>query len=209
MNAPRPLAVSTDTAQNLEASAADLLEAQETELDLEVAKANLDLVIGWISHADAKATFYLTVALAMLGASLTEIPTLVRVCEHFFLNSIWWLPLLLIVVHVVFYGASLFSAFKAIEVVRPRLAPDSKTHSWFFFQSIADFADLAKWHDFTNGLKGSDRLKHLIDQIWNLSRVAVSKYRMAGIADRSLRVAIVCGIVSVVTTLVLDELTGQ
>lgn len=185
------------------------LTVEETELDLEVAKANLDLVINWVSHADSKATFYLTVAVAMLGASLTEIPALVRVCNQCLSVNCLWLPSTLIVLHTAFYGTSLFSAYKSIEVVKPRLAPDSKTHSWYFFQSIAKFEDVGKWRDYTNGLNGSERLQNLVDQIWNVSRVAVSKYKAAGIADSALRAAFCFGILSVFITLVLDELTRQ
>jgi len=185
----------------------ELLATKDAELDLEVAKANLDLVINWVSHADSKATFYLTVAVAMLGASLTEIPALVRVCQHFVSASYWWVPAILIASHIAFYVSSLFSAYKSIEVVKPRLAPDSKTHSWYFFQSVAEFADVAKWRDFTHGLKGAERLQHLVDQIWNVSRVAVAKYKAAGTADCALRVAFCFGTVSVLVTLVLDELT--
>lgn len=175
--------------------------------DLDAAKANLDLVIGWIEHADSKATFYLTIALAMLGASLTEIPTLVRVCEHFLPGNLAWTSLL-VLLHLIFYGAALYSAFKAIEVVKPRIVPESKTHSWYFFQSIATFDDVQKWRDFTNGLDDDDKLQHLVDQIWNVSRVAVNKYRIAGIADCSLRVATCAGIVAILSTLVIAELMG-
>jgi hypothetical protein len=187
----------------------DLLATKAAELDLEVAKANLDLVINWVSHADSKATFYLTVAVAMLGASLTEIPSLVRVCQHFASTSCWWVPAILIATHLAFYGSSLVSAYKSIEVVKPRLAPDSKTHSWYFFQSVAAFADVEKWRDFTHGLKGAERLQHLVDQIWNVSRVAVAKYKAAGTADFALRVAFCFGTASVLVTLVLDEVARQ
>lgn len=187
----------------------ELLATKEAEIDLEVAKANLDLVINWVSHADSKATFYLTIAVAMLGSSLTEIPALVRVCQHFASTSSWWVPAILIASHLAFYISSLFSAYKSIEVVKPRLAPDSQTHSWYFFQSVAAFADLDKWRDFTHGLKGAERLQHLVDQIWNVSRVAVAKYKAAGTADCALRVAFCFGTVSVLVTLVLDELTRQ
>lgn len=180
---------------------------QQVELDLEVAKANLDLVIGWIGHADSKATFYLTVAIAMLGASFTELPALVRVCEHFASTEQWTLPAILIVCHLAFYGASLLSAYHSIGVVKPRLAPDSKTHSWYFFQSIATFEDVNKWRQFSQGLKCTDRLLHLVDQIWNVSRVAVTKFKAAATADLYLRVAFCFGTVSVVVTLVIDELT--
>ena len=178
------------------------------ENDLDAAKANFDLVMGWVGHADSKATFYLTVSLAILGASLTEVPTLVRVCNHFWAGSPWWVSLL-IGLHLIFYGAALYSAYKAVEVVKPRLVPDSNTHSWYFFQSIATFDDVQKWRDFTGGLDDSSKFQHLVDQIWNVSRVAVNKYRVAGQADCGLRVATCAGILAVATTLVTAELMGQ
>jgi hypothetical protein len=183
--------------------------ALEDELTAEIAKANLDLVISWIGHADSKATFYLTIALAMLGASFTELPSLVRVCKYLAEEERWFLFIALLVVHIAFYGSAIVAAFYSTAVVKPKLVPDSKTQSWYFFQSTAQFQDIQKWREFTSGLTSAERLQHLVDQIWNNARVAVSKFKSASSADRCLRIAFCTGTISVVVTLILDELTKK
>jgi hypothetical protein len=187
----------------------EIVKQNSDALTAEIAKANLDLVVSWIEHADSKATFYLTISLAMLGASFTELPSLVRVCKHFVVADSWTLPVLLILVHIAFYGSAIVAAFISTVVVRPKLVPASKTHSWYFFQSNAQFEDIHKWREFTNGLTSAERLQHLVDQIWNNARVAVSKFRSASSADTWLRIAFCTGTISVVFTLVLDELTKK
>ena len=183
------------------------MTAQAPDQNMDAAKANLDLVIGWTSHADSKATFYLTMALAILGASLTEIPTLVKVCVHCWGTQPAWI-ILLVGLHIVFYGFALFAAYMALEVVKPRIEPESNTQSWYFFQSISRFEDVEKWSEFSNGLSEANKFQQLTDQIWNVSRVAMNKYKKAGWADFGLRVAICSGVVAVVVTLVVKETMG-
>lgn len=180
----------------------ELLETERAELELNVVKENLDLVVGWISHADGKATFYLTITLVLVGASLTEIPLLVTVCN----KSSTCLSVILIIGHLIFYGSALVAGYFAMHVVRPRLVPDSGTQSWYFFQSVASFENTENFRAFSHGLNQDDRINQLIDQTWNLSKVAVRKYENTARADTCLRIAIVAGIVSVISILVLDKL---
>lgn len=193
----------SDEALQLEEIQEELLESEQAGLEISVAKENLDLVIGWVGHADAKATFYLTVVLVLIGASLTEIPMLVTVCQK---APHWACSAILVLGHLAFYGCAVRSGWIAMNVVKPRLAPDSKTHSWYFFQSVAEFDSTEKFRDYSHGLNQEDRTNLLLDQIWNISRVAKSKYADAGNADWWLRFAVAFGVASVSVTLVANSL---
>lgn len=180
----------------------ELLETEQAELELSVVKENLDLIVGWISHADGKATFYLTITLVLIGASLTEIPLLVTVCK----KSSTCLSIILIIGHAIFYGCAFLAGYFAMHVVRPRLVPDSKKQSWYFFQSVAGFDKVEDFQEYSHAITQADRTHQLLEQTWNLSKVTHRKYKNAARADTFLRIAIVFGMVSVILTLVLEKL---
>lgn len=177
------------------------LEIEQDELELSVVKENLDLIVGWISHADGKATFYLTISLVLVGASLTEIPMLVSVWKKYSIC----ISVILSIAHLGFYGSAVLSGYAAMQVVRPRLDPDSETQSWYFFESIAKYEDAEKFRVFSNGLKNEDRINQLLDQTWNLSKVAVRKYQTIVDADKHLKRAIIVGILTVIITIILAK----
>lgn len=175
------------------------------EVGVELAKYNLTLVIEWIKFADSKATFLLTIALAVVGLSLTEIPPATRVVTSLVESDHWWLGLGLIVLHFGFYAFSVYTIFALVKVVRPSLAPKPERHSWFFFQSLALLSP-EDFKSFSAALDTPNKLSQLTDQIYNNAVVARQKYAQISHALTLLLWSVLLGLLAVAPVLVLDAL---
>ena len=173
--------------------------------DSDDAQYNLSLTISWITFAETKATILLTIALAFLGASLTDISALARVAQNWLSAGAYWSFAGLLLAHLAFYAFLIYSLWKFVDVVRPKLTPKSEKHSWYFFQSMALLSP-NDFHDFTKSLTPENRLTQLNDQIYNNSVVARQKYATIATGLSSLIWAACLAALAVVPTLVADAL---
>lgn len=172
---------------------------------LETAKYNLTLAVDWVKYADTKATFFLTTAVAILGASLTEVPLATKVVAWLFTTD-WSVGAWAIVaVHVVYYGLLVFSVWLFLTVVRPSLLAKSEKHSWFFFQSMA-LLSADEFHRFTNTIGDENVLNQLHDQIYNNCVVADEKFRTIRRSFNFLAMACIAGFIAVSPVLILSAL---
>ena len=181
--------------------------ADDTSSQLELSKYNMSLAVGWISLADSKATFLLTIALVGLGTSLTNIPDATTVCQHYLQSESYLIPSVLIVVHTAFYGVLLYGIWSLVNVIKPRLVPQSERHSWFFFQSMAQLS-AEDFQRFNDSLDANAKLAQLNDQVYNNSVVARQKYGDVAKSVRILVIAAGLGILSVVPILILKVIVA-
>jgi len=174
-------------------------------LDVELSKFNFGLIVEWIKVADAKASFLLTIALAMLGVSLTDIPSAARVGDYLARNSHAVLLISLVVVQLAYYAAILFAMWQLVAVIMPSLIRPSSRHSWFFFQSLSQL-QYDDFKRFSAELDLKAKRAQLDDQIYNTAIVASKKYRHIRFAIWGLVVAGVLGVLSIAPVLIVDTL---
>jgi hypothetical protein len=171
----------------------------------DLAKYNLSIVNEWIRFADVKASIFLTLGLAILGASFANVSTSVKVAKYLYDNGMtYWLGGLLIG-QVAFYIAIIYSVYRLAKVVRPRLFRKSDKHSWFYFGSMAQLS-VDDFHKFTGKLTADVVITQLHDQIYNVSVIAKEKYEDVRCGVNALFVAILIGLLSIVPVLVLIPL---
>ena len=175
--------------------------ADDIPSQLELSKYNMSLIVGWITFADSKATFLLTIALVGLGASLTSIPDATAVCKHYFEADCNLLAYAIVAIHAAFYGVLLYTIWSLVNIVKPRLAPKSERHSWFFFQSMAQLSP-DDFQRFNDTLDPDAKLAQLNDQIYNNSVVARQKYVDVARSVWLLIIAACLGILAVVPILI-------
>ena len=175
--------------------------ADDIPSQLELSKYNMSLTVGWITFADTKATFLLTIALVGLGTSLTSIPDATAVCKHCFETDCNLFAYAIIAVHTAFYGVLLYGIWSLANIIKPRLIPKSERHSWFFFQSMAQLSP-EDFQSFNDTLDSDAKLAQLNDQIYNNSVVARQKYADVARSVWLLIIAAGLGILAVVPILI-------
>ena len=182
--------------------------ADDSRSDAELAQYNLTLTVGWIALADTKATVFLTIAMSVLGASLTDLPAAARVSYACVNSESYWCLGGIVSAHLAFYVALAVSLWRFITVVRPLLIPKSDKHSWFFFQSMSLLSP-EDFHGFTDNLDSDMKLEQLNDQIYNNAVVARQKYAAVASGIYALLLASICGVLAVAPVLVADAILSK
>lgn len=177
--------------------------AQDNSISRQNAEFNLGLVIEWIRFADNKAAFLLTVVLAVFGLSLADIPAATRVVTVCWEQSRFVVLLVVVAIHVLFYAVTVWAAIALVKAIRPRLDPESKRQSWFFFQSIGQLS-AKDFNDWSDSLDEDDLLQQLRNQIYDNSVVGVQKYAAVERACAWVIWSMLLGLAAVVPALAID-----
>ena len=142
-------------------------------------KDNLDRAIGFVQFADSKASLLLTISLALVPASVPLVPTGVRVvlaCLNPGGAGVCMAGLL-----VLLYGAFLFCAItsvvKLVDVVKPRLVPQTRRKSPLYYDTINQTA-VEEFKKTVTEMPYAQAIDELADQTYNNSVVAARKYAL-------------------------------
>lgn len=165
------------------------------------AQFNLQLIVGWINFADNKAGFLMTVALAIVGLSLADVPAATTVCANCWQQSRYVPLAFVLLTHVFFYATAGYTIVTLLKIVRPTLTPQTEKKSWFYFQSIAAQSG-PEFEEWARGLSGSELSAQLIHQIFENSVIAAKKFEQISKASLCLGVTVLAGLVAVVPALV-------
>lgn len=182
-------------------------EEAKLAVSLSTAEYNLSLLVEWIKFADGKATFLLTVALALATASLAALPATTRAMMFFFDEGNGIVFCLLGLTLGTFCSALGVAMYQLLNVVRPRLRRDSETHSWYYFGSMGKLL-LIDYRSFSQGLTIRDKIAQLDDQIFNNSCVACRKFELTRCAVLALATAILFGTLTIIPILVVDTIVN-
>ncbi len=130
---------------------------------IEIQTKNYEWLLGSINNADAKAGLLITIVLALIGFTVTQMDQILD-CSR----------VLIIVMPIVVLASSLISLTFAIFAIWPKFTRDSK--SLFYFNSIRSINkdEYTKWI-----LKSDDNalLEDITGQVWYLSKIIRNKYK--------------------------------
>jgi hypothetical protein len=136
---------------------------------IEALERSVDRFGGWVQFGDAKAGG----VLVLLGLGLADlVDHAARLLHAHKLRSEWgvvasalfWIALALAVIVVVEASRALFPRVKA------------KTHSVFFFGSVAEYESGAAYAAVATGLSPAQVAEQMAEQAWELSRIASQKF---------------------------------
>ena len=138
----------------------------------------LGLVNNWIQIADSKASFLLTITLALIGALFSIVPYATKFVEACVRKNAgyFWLGFVESILFIFTAGCFVFALLKLVSVVKPRLTSVTDHKSVLFYQSIATMG----FETYKSKLKTLDMKKlnnEYEDQIFNNSKVAKDKYK--------------------------------
>ncbi|MEE9554206.1 MAG: Pycsar system effector family protein [candidate division Zixibacteria bacterium] len=136
---------------------------------IEIQKSNYEWLLNSINNADAKAGFLITVVLALIGFTLTQLNGILD--YGFSANCI---RICIITVTILVLAFLLISLSFAIAAIWPRLTKKSK--SIFYFNSIRNLNK----EEYTKWVLQQDENSILDDisgQVWYLSKIVENKYR--------------------------------
>lgn len=145
---------------------------------LKFSETNFNTTKQWVEFADKKASFILTITLAIFSASLVAAPSLVTDISNLIRESKVSLIILgafLLLLSLFYIFAFLMSVNHLLSVITPRLSPHSKRRSVLFFQTIATM-EIQEFKNKVTKFSDQDIMDELLDQTYNNSVVAEKKF---------------------------------
>lgn len=155
---------------------------------------SLENIVELVKLADQKASFLLTVELALIGGALSLLPETLELMKQLWAGSNSCLLTLpvggLYVTFTSFLAAGSYSLY---EIVKPRLEPNVSGDSVLFFRVAAsrDVSELAKE---IRGRDQSAAIDDIAQQIVANSKVAVEKYKMVERSLKRVGVGVILGV---------------
>jgi hypothetical protein len=142
----------------------------DMEIDkIELQQNNYQWQLSCINSADTKAGFLITVNLALIGFTASQVNKILE--KPFLSNHISKWPIIFLLCLAITTLISLFFAAKAIW---PRLSSGST--SIFYFKSILN-KDIEQYSKEIEYLEPQSILNDLSGQVWELSKIALKKYK--------------------------------
>ncbi len=139
---------------------------------------NLDRAISWVSVADNKAKFILSIELVILGFLMTQAKFIFTIIITFW-QSKHILKIIggagLSIIFALYILFAIISIINLIKVISPKRKPFTDKKSLFYYQTIADISST----DFKNRMKNitdEEILEELSVQTFNISKVVVKKF---------------------------------
>lgn len=148
------------------------------DYQLKFSETNFNATKQWVEFADKKASFILTITLAIFSASLIVAPLLVKDILNLIKGpkaSLIILGAFLLILSFFYIFAFLKGVHHLFSVVAPRLSPHSKRKSVLFFQTIASM-EIQEFKDKISKFSDKDIIDELLDQTYNNSVVAEKKF---------------------------------
>lgn len=175
--------------------------------NIDTNKYNLDLVVRWIQFADSKASFLLTISLALFGISFALIPEAARiVCLLYAKGQDWCLlSLLIALLFLLYFIFGLLGIARVIQAVRPRLTSETGRMSLFFFWTIPSM-EKEKFINKMLNIEPQQTANELADQTYECAKVAAKKYQDISIALTRLCGAFILGLFFVILTGIMSGL---
>lgn len=173
------------------------------DYQLKFSETNFNTTKQWVEFADKKASFILTITLAIFSASLVAAPLIVKTISCLIKDdkvSLIILGAFLLLLAFFYIFAFLKSVNHLFSVISPRLSPHSKRKSVLFFQTIAAM----EIQDFKNKItKFSDKevIDELLDQTYNNSVVAEKKFEKIRKAIFWVKLAGLSGLILILTSI--------
>jgi len=146
---------------------------------LEFSERNYITTNQWIEFADKKATFILSAVLALFSVSLTLAPMLKKIIIDLILKTeapLAFLGYLLIFFSVAYISLVSITLNHLVNIIYPKLKPQSKRKSLLFFQTI-DRMEMKQFKNNVLKLKQNDLIDEFLDQTYNNSVIAVQKFK--------------------------------
>jgi hypothetical protein len=163
---------------------------------LKLSEINFNTTKQWVELADKKASFILTVTLAMFSASLTIAPKLIIIISEYITND----KVLYVSFGIFLLLSSLFYVFFTlsglhylISVISPRLSASSDRKSVLFFYAIAKM-EIDEFKEKFLNLSGQGIVDELLYQTHSNSLVASEKFEKIQKAINCLKRAILLGL---------------
>jgi len=175
------------------------------EKNIRIAEFNLKNVNTWIEFADKKASFILTIALALFSISFSIIPNGWHVISDLLIyeNKAQLIAgIVLIIAFGLYFTMAILGIGKLIGIIIPRTTPTTKRKSILHFESIAEM-ELEKFKQKISNLSEEQIIDELSDQAYNNAVVALTKYNNVAAAVKFLKIAGSIGIVFVIVILIL------
>jgi len=172
-------------------------QLEKSEL-LSLNESNLERVQSFIRFGDTKASFLLTLTLALFAGSFSILPNTIklgRYCLKQF-GSLWPLFVIVLLICVLFLIFTVLSILKFISVVEPRLVPKTERQSPLYFHTIAKMT-LDRFKEKMSSMSLRDAVDELADQTYNNSVVACDKFRTISEGIRFLLLALLFGVLLV------------
>ncbi|MBW1728644.1 MAG: hypothetical protein JRJ62_13945 [Deltaproteobacteria bacterium] len=136
---------------------------------IEIQKSNYEWLLNSINNADAKAGFLITVVLALIGFTITQMDR-----ELYYSNNSECLEIYLILMIIAVLVFSVISLSFAVAAVWPKFTEGSK--SIFYYNAIhsLDKEDYTEWVSKTDD---NALFEDISGQVWYLSRIIKNKYK--------------------------------
>jgi hypothetical protein len=169
-----------------------------------LAQFNLKTMIDWISFADRKASYLLTMSLALFSVFFAVLPSASEdIHKYLFANNIalWLLAIFLILLFQLYFIFAIIGIYKLVKVITPRSAPSSVKKSFLFFETIKGM-DMQVFKETLAQMDEEMIIDELNDSTYINAVIASEKYSDIGKAIRYLRLAAVAGIIAIYVVLV-------
>ena len=159
---------------------------------IEISTANYARVIQFIDHADRKAAYFLTIALALYASSLGVLEKATKVFIYMANDHNFVVLSIFSIVYIAFLISILYAIYKLIDVVKPRLAPKTGQKSILYFQTITQM-DLNTFTKAMMDLTAEKLLVELSEQTYNVAFIANRKMELIRIGTIWLIIAGIFG----------------
>lgn len=177
----------------------------DKDSQLRFSETNFNTTKQWVELADKKATFILTIALAIFTASLAIAPRLDQIISsHITSGYIKYIIFgaFLILLSVFYIFVTILALNYLVSVISPRAAPHSKRKSVLFFQTIATM-EIQEFKDKILKFNKNDIVDELLDQTYNNSVVASQKFEKVRKAIICLKWAGLSGLILILIGIIL------
>lgn len=154
------------------------MDSNVIKSQIEANYKNLDRALGFVSVADNKAKFILSIELVILGFLMTQAKSVFDIIITFWLSK-YILKILgatgLLIIFVLYIFLAIVSIIYLMRVISPKRKPFTGKKSLFFYQAIAEM-DSADFKNRMKDITDEEILGELSDQTFNISKAVVEKF---------------------------------
>jgi len=169
-------------------------------MQTEELKLSLELINNWISLADSKATFLLTITTFFLSASIFALPNIHKSIIEYLQYPSVLLSTSCIIILTLYFSSSLLSLLSLIQVIKPRLKKIGKKTSLLYFMDISNM-EIEEYQKELMSLSNGQLKEHMIGQIYANSQVAKKKYENLDTAINFLVASLVTGLLLMIVSI--------
>jgi hypothetical protein len=172
---------------------------------IRISEFNLKNINSWIKLADNKASFILTISLALFSISFSSIPSGRQIISTMIMNGskIQLIAgIVLVLMFIAYFAFAILGIKKLISIITPRTISTTKRKSIIYFGSIVEM-ELEKYKKEISNLTEDQIIDELSDQVYNNAMVASKKYKDVEAAIGLLKIAGLLGITFIVILLFL------